>query len=573
MMIGVTSRVKDCIHTTKMCIFGFLMTFLKKYGFSSLGLTFLICSTIIQFYPIMKNIMHNFFLNNFYNLTKFYLNVEYLILSDFCAASVMITFGAILGKVSATQMLIIGIFETIFYSLNEEVATLFNITDVGGGLIIHMFGCFFGVACSKLLTPSNAKTSKDSTSNHSSDLFAMLGTIFLWVYWPSFNGALATGDSRNRAVVNTVLSLTGSCVSTFIFSKALRDKRKFHISDIQNATLAGGVAIGSCANLPISPSVALGIGFASGWISTLGFTKLQSLIEKHLGLHDTCGVLYLHGIPGMLSGISNIIIIYFLNETKFSSEQTFISIFPLVHSNKLTFQQQSINQLYCFLITLLISLVGGIITGVFVKLVTSNNNNKSSTYFNDIENFELSNEDESRFLISENQLDLERADSATNATNYTALENRLKILEEKIINLTGSLPNVNSDHPKIWNPSKIAEKNDFTFKDDYQNQNSIPRNTMAFSTQRNEGLMQSNNFNQNFNDDEIGESVEEFGEQENYLKEAPDAYGNSQNYGNIESDSMQNCNYDIKNTSAEVNDAEGMEENVEELLVDNEEYY
>ena len=62
-------------------------------------------------------------------------------------------------------------------------------------------------------------------TNKFSDLFSMLGTIYLWMFWPSFNGACAgSAEGRHRTICNTFLSLCGSCVATFIVSRVLRKK-------------------------------------------------------------------------------------------------------------------------------------------------------------------------------------------------------------------------------------------------------------------------------------------------------------------------------------------------------------
>ena len=51
----------------------------------------------------------------------------------------------------------------------------------------------------------------------------MIGTVFLWMFWPSFNSAPGTEDDSTRyyAVVNTYLALCAACVATFIFSSIL----------------------------------------------------------------------------------------------------------------------------------------------------------------------------------------------------------------------------------------------------------------------------------------------------------------------------------------------------------------
>ncbi len=151
--------------------------------------------------------------------------------------------------------------------------------------------------------PSNLRLARFS---YHSDLFSFIGTIFLWIYWPSFNGITAIPEFQERAIVNTILGLLSSCIVAFYVSLLVREGH-FDPVDIQNATLAGGVAMGTSAMNPIHPFGALIIGGIAGAISTCGFKFLLPRLEEYK-IHDTCGIHNLHGMPGLLGGISGIIV-------------------------------------------------------------------------------------------------------------------------------------------------------------------------------------------------------------------------------------------------------------------------
>lgn len=276
------------------------MTFLRKYGYSSVGINMLISAIVLQSHPLLKQFWINVFTGKW---TYIYFDIGTLINADFAAGAVLITFGALLGKTTPLQMMLIAMIEPIFYALNEEIGIKMAISDIGGSMVIHCFGAFFGLACSLALTPNAAKGPSDNAAVYHSDMFAMIGTIFLWMFWPSFNAAFADGDLHNRAVVNTLLCLCASCLAAFIASYWLRGERKFCMVDIQNATLSGGVAMGTCANMMINPATALAIGISSGTVSVIGYTKIQPALERIIGLHDTCGVLNLHGMPSIMGAI------------------------------------------------------------------------------------------------------------------------------------------------------------------------------------------------------------------------------------------------------------------------------
>ena len=44
-----------------------------------------------------------------------------MVTADFATATVLISFGAVLGKTSPTQLLVMGIFEVVFAQLNEYI--------------------------------------------------------------------------------------------------------------------------------------------------------------------------------------------------------------------------------------------------------------------------------------------------------------------------------------------------------------------------------------------------------------------------------------------------------------------
>jgi ammonium transporter Rh len=103
----------------------------------------------------------------------------------------------------------------------------------------------------------------------------MIGTLFLWMFWPSFNAGYFPSNSFQKSLIisNTIIALTGSCLAAFILSGFLREK--FCMDDILNATLAGGVAIGAPSGIVANPGISLTIGIMAGLISTLGYIKLS----------------------------------------------------------------------------------------------------------------------------------------------------------------------------------------------------------------------------------------------------------------------------------------------------------
>lgn len=219
--------------------------------------------------------------------------------------------------------------EIFFYCINEAILIeIFKVFDIGGSMVIHTFGAFFGLSVALFYQPEAAIADKHGigVGNYLSDLVSMVGTLFLFCYWPSFNAALGSGAAMQRAIINTYLSISGSVIGAIIVAK-LTHGGKLEMEIILNASLAGGVAVGSAADIICMPFGAMLAGFVTGIISSFGFAYLSKFLQAKIKLHDTCGVLNLHGMPGLIGGIVSAIVASRL-DTNFGEEYKNISPVP-----------------------------------------------------------------------------------------------------------------------------------------------------------------------------------------------------------------------------------------------------
>jgi ammonium transporter Rh len=281
--------------------FGFLMTFLRRYGISAIAYALVTCALVVE----MSLVLEYAFAKE--RPSKWALTLESLMNGLFCSGAVMISFGAVLGKITPSQLVLMALLESIFFWANVRLSIVeIEAHDVGGGMTIHSFGAYFGLAVAAAFNRRDAHGHADNRSSYTSDITSLAGTTLLWILWPSFNAAVAgTEKEQSLAIANTFISL---CASTLAFAVVTRilNGSKFDAVHLQNSTLAGGVAMGVAADLVNRPHWAAIGGFVAGLVSCIGYTKLMPFLSK-LGIQDICGVHNLHGMPGLISAVVGMI--------------------------------------------------------------------------------------------------------------------------------------------------------------------------------------------------------------------------------------------------------------------------
>jgi ammonium transporter Rh len=295
------------IHILAMLLvgFGFLMVFVRRYGFGATTGTYLVVATGLPLYMLLR--ANGVFAHEIAPNT-----VKALLFAEFAVATALIAMGAVLGRLRVFQYALLALLLVPAYLMNEwlvldnGMGLTEGYQDTAGSVIIHAFGAYFGLGLSLALTTARQRL-QPIESDATSDRFAMLGSMVLWLFWPSFATAIVPFEEMPQTVVNTVLALCGATLSTYFLSSYFH-KGKTSMVDMANAALAGGVAIGSTCNI-VSPTGAFAIGLLAGAVSVIGYVFVQPAMEARFKIVDTCGVHNLHGMPGLLGAFIAILVV------------------------------------------------------------------------------------------------------------------------------------------------------------------------------------------------------------------------------------------------------------------------
>ncbi|XP_031462149.1 ammonium transporter Rh type B isoform X3 [Phasianus colchicus] len=273
-------RFRDA-HLRALLGFGFLLAFLSRYGVGSVAGSLLIVAFTIQWAILAQGLFY------FSQNGKIYVSTQSMVSADFCTAAILISTGAVLGRVNPIQMLLMALLEVPLFACNEYILrNHLGVSDSGGSLTIHTFGAYFGLTVSRVLHQLHKDKRKEQQDmGHQPDVFAVVGTICLWIFWPSFASATTTHSSAEPwAVLNLYFSLSASTLATFVLSPILYEEGTLQVAQLQDATLASAAVMGMAGEMLSTPFGALTAGFLASQLSLLG-SRFLSLLSVHPPAH------------------------------------------------------------------------------------------------------------------------------------------------------------------------------------------------------------------------------------------------------------------------------------------------
>ncbi|KAJ3446681.1 rh50 isoform b [Anaeramoeba flamelloides] len=352
---------------------GLRLSYLWNYSRSGLCYTFFITVFCLQFTIVCNALFEQ---SNDGEFSKYKLSLTTLIEGLFGSLTMVIAFGALLGRITLLQLFVVAVFGCFGYSLNRYITILhYGAIDLGGSMLIHMFGSIYGITISFFISKMKSLNHRMNASEAITDIFSLIGTLFMWILFPSLNAALAIPSGKYRAIINTFFALV-TCTLIVYAMSLLFHKFKFSVIDVRNSTLAGGVAIATCAHLYISPIGSLIIGLVTGFFVAIGTSLLQPTLKQIIGFQDTVGVGTLHLIPGIIGGFSGMIATAIGENDKTVYNGAYENIFPKG-------DDQLKYQFICLVTSLGMAILFGIISGFVIRFFSI----KPRNYFNDSEHF------------------------------------------------------------------------------------------------------------------------------------------------------------------------------------------
>ncbi|MCL5948699.1 MAG: ammonium transporter, partial [Actinobacteria bacterium] len=216
--------------------------------------------------------------------------------------------GSVIGRMNFKAWLVfVPLWITFAYTVNAFLLwgggfwAQHGALDYSGGYVIHLAAGTTGFVSAAVIGPRLARDRKHAVPNNL--LFISVGAGLLWLGWNGFNGGdpYFAGADASTAVLNTNLATAVALLVWVIMDMAFSKERKPTFLGAVNGMIVGLVAITPAAGF-VNGVGAILTGLIASVIVWLAWNKL-SRVWIFKKVDDALGVVYTHGIAGLMGGL------------------------------------------------------------------------------------------------------------------------------------------------------------------------------------------------------------------------------------------------------------------------------
>ena len=226
----------------------------------------------------------------------------------FAAITPILFIGSVLGRISfKVWMIFVPLWITFAYAVNAFLLwgggfwAGKGALDYSGGYVIHLAAGVSGFVAAAVVGPRLRRDREHGVPNNL--LMVSVGAGILWLGWNGFNGGdpYFAGADATAAVINTNLATAVAMMTWIIMDMIGGPGRKATFLGGINGMICGLVAITPAAGY-VNGAGAIIIGVAASVIVWFAWNYL-SKVRPFSKVDDALGVVYTHGIAGLLGGL------------------------------------------------------------------------------------------------------------------------------------------------------------------------------------------------------------------------------------------------------------------------------
>ncbi|NNN21279.1 MAG: ammonium transporter [Acidimicrobiales bacterium] len=226
----------------------------------------------------------------------------------FAAITPLLFLGSVIGRIKfKAWLLLVPLWCTFIYCVDAFLLwgggyfASEGAVDYSGGYVIHLSAGVSGFVAAWVLGP---RLKRDREHGVPNNLFmAALGAGILWLGWNGFNGGdtFYAGTDAAAAVLNTNVATATALLTWLIMDMGFSKQKKPTLLGAINGMICGLVAITPSAGW-VDGYGAIIVGFVASFVVWFAWNFL-SKVRPFSKVDDALGVIYTHGIAGLLGGL------------------------------------------------------------------------------------------------------------------------------------------------------------------------------------------------------------------------------------------------------------------------------